>query len=94
MDVTIFLTLSVVGKANDIIEVKIVKEDALAVQTDVLTRQITIQGTLAQGRSESVPIITTEQLIEGDKVRVYLRNTSGNSDVTTLTNSNCIIGAK
>jgi hypothetical protein len=94
LDVTILLTLSLVGKANDIVEVKLVKEDALAVQTDILSRNITIKGTISQGRAESVPIITTEKLVLNDKILVYVRNTSGISDVTTLIDSNCIIGAK
>ena len=94
LDVTILLTLSVTGKANDIVEVRLMKEDTLAVQTEILRRQITIQGTTAQGRAESVPIQATEQLIEGDLVFVEIRNTSGNTNVTTLSNSNMIIGAK
>jgi len=94
LDVTIFLTVSMTGKANDIIQVKLVKESALAVQTDILIRAITISGTTAQGRAESVPVQSTEQLVLGDKIRVYVRNTSGTSTITTLSNSNCIIGAK
>ena len=94
LDVTIFLTVSLTGKANDIVQVKLVKEDALAVQADILVRQITVQGTTAQGRAESVPISSTDQLVQGDKIRVYVRNTSGTTDITTLQNSNCIIGAK
>ena len=94
LDITVFLTVSMTGKANDIIEVKLVKEDALAVQTDLLIRPITIKGTTAQGRAESVPLTTTDQLVLDDKIKVYVRNTSGSSDITTLTNSNCVIGAK
>lgn len=94
LDITILLTLSLTGKTNDIIEVRLIKENLLAVQTVIITRQITIQGTLAQGRSESVPIQSTEMLNEGDKVFVQIRNISGNTDVDTLNNSNCIIGAK
>jgi hypothetical protein len=94
LDITIFLTVSMTGKANDIIEVRLVKEDALGATTVISTRAITIKGTEAQGRAESVPIITTEQLIEGDKIYAEIRNTSGNSNVTTLSDSNCVIGAK
>jgi hypothetical protein len=94
LDVTIFLTLSLTGKSNDIVEVRLMKEDAALVQTEILRRAITIQGTTTQGRAESVPIQSTEQLIEGDKVFVEVRNTSGTSDVDTLSNSNLIIGAK
>ena len=94
LDVTILLTLSVTGKANDIVEVRLVKEDLLAVETVILTRQITIQGTTAQGRAESVPIQSTEQLVEGDMIKVQVRNTSGSTNITTLSNSNCIIEAK
>jgi hypothetical protein len=94
LDVTILLTLSVTGKSNDIIEVRLIKEDLTTAQTVILTRQITIQGSLAQGRSESVPIQSTEMLIEGDKIFIQIRNTSGNTDIQTLSNSNCIIGAK
>ena len=94
LDVTILLTLSVTGKSNDIVQVKLVKESALGVVTDILIRTITIQGSTAQGRAESVPIQSTDQLILGDIIRVEVRNTSGTTDVTTLSNSNCIIGAK
>jgi hypothetical protein len=94
LDVTILLTLSLTGKANDIIEVRLIKEDTGGGITQILSRQITIQGTTAQGRAESVPIQSTEQLVEGDKVRVQVRNTSGTINITTLANSNCIIGAK
>ena len=94
LDVTILLTLSVTGKSNDIIEVRLMKEDITTAQTVILTRQITIQGTLAQGRSESVPIQSTDMIVEGDKIFVQIRNTSGNTNVQTLSNSNCIIGAK
>lgn len=94
LDVTSFLTLSLTGKANDIVEVRLIKEDASAVLTELLRRQITIQGTTAQGRAESVPIQTTDQQIFDDKTRVQIRNTSGNSNITCLANSNCIIGAK
>ena len=82
------------GKANDIIQIKLVKENSGGSQTDILIRSITISGTTAQGRAESVPIQSTEQLVLGDKIRVYVRNTSGTQTVTTLLNSNCIIGAK
>ena len=94
LDITILLTLSVTGKSNDIIEVRLMKEDITTAQTVILTRQITIQGTLAQGRSESVPIQSTDMIVEGDKIFIQIRNTSGNTDVQTLSNSNCIIGAK
>lgn len=94
LDVTIFLTLSVTGKANDIVEVRLMKEDSLGALTEILRRQITVQGTTAQGRAESVPIQSTSQLVLADKIFVEIRNTSGTSDVTTLSNSNMIIGAK
>lgn len=94
LDVAIFLTVTLTGKANDVADVKLVKEDALGAQTDILTRRITIAGTTAQGRAESVPIISTDQLVEGDKIIPYVRNTSGTSDITTLIGSNCVINAK
>lgn len=96
LDVTIQLILSLTGKSNDVIEVKLVKEDSLAVQTDLKSNPtpMTIQGTTSQGRADSVPIITTAQLVEGDKILVFIRNTSGNSNVTTAAGSNCVIGAK
>ena len=94
LDVSILLTLSVTSKANDVVEVRLIKEDALAVTTEILRRAITIQGTTAQGRAESVPIQATDQLLEGDLVYMEIRNTSGSQNITTLSNSNCIIGAK
>jgi len=94
LDVEMGLEVTVTGKANDIVEVKLVKEDALFIQTDILFRPITIKGTLAQGRAESIPLSSTEQLIEGDKILVYIRNTSGTSDVTLLAKTNCRIKAK
>lgn len=94
LDAFLIYRLSLTGKANDIVEVKLVKEDALAVQTDLITVPITIQGTTTQGRAESVPISTTGRFVKGDKVKVYYRNTSGTTDITTLTNSNGIISAK
>jgi hypothetical protein len=94
LDVTIFLTLSLTGKANDIVEVRLLRESSLGVVTEILRRQITIQGSTAQGRAESVPIQSTQLIQENDIIYVEIRNTSGNSSVTTLLNSNCIIGAK
>ena len=94
LDVTIFLTLSMTGKANDIIEVRLMKETTLGVITEILRRQITIQGSTAQGRAESVPIQSTQLIEKDDTIYVEVRNTSGNTNITTLLNSNCIIGAK
>lgn len=64
------------------------------VQTDLIVRSITIQGTTAQGRAESVSISTTGRIEKGDKLILYYRNTSGTTDITTLTNSNGILGSK
>jgi len=94
LDVTIFLTLSLTGKANDVVEVRLLRESSLGVVNEILRRQITIQGSTAQGRAESVPIQSTQLIQENDIIYVEIRNTSGNSSVTTLLNSNCIIGAK
>jgi hypothetical protein len=94
LDVTMFLTLSVTGKSNDIVQVRLMKESSLGIQTEILRRSITVQGSTTQGRAESVPIQSTEQLVEGDLIFVEIRNTSGTSNVTTLSNSNLIIGAK
>ena len=94
LDITVLLALSLTGKANDIVEIRLIKEDIFAVQTVLITRPITIQGTTTQGRAESVPIYSTDQLVLGDEIKVQIRNTSGNSDVTALVGSNCIIGAK
>ena len=94
IDVSILLTMTLTGKANDVAEVKIVKETALGVQTDVLIRRITIAGSTAQGRAESVPIVSTDMLESGDMIKIFIRNTSGTSDITTLENSNCVINAK
>jgi hypothetical protein len=94
LDATIFLTLSMTGKANDVIEVRLLRETSLGVVNEILRRQITIQGSTAQGRAESVPIQSTQLIEENDTIYVEIRNTSGNSSVTTLLNSNCIIGAK
>ncbi len=94
IDAFLIYTLSLVGQANNIIQVKLVKEDLAMIQTDLIIRNITIQGTLAQGRAESVPISTTGRFIKGDKIRVYYRNLSGTQTATTLSNSNGIISSK
>ena len=94
LDVTMFLTVTMTGKSNDVVQVKLVKESALAVQNDILIRSITIAGSTAQGRVESVPVSSSERLVLGDKIRFYVRNTSGKQAITTLSNSICIIGAK
>jgi hypothetical protein len=49
LDASIITRISATGKANDIAQIKIVKEDALAVQTDLIIATITIQGTTSQG---------------------------------------------
>jgi len=94
LDAFLIYTLSLVGQSNNIIQVKLVKEDISMVQTDLVIRNITIQGTLAQGRAESVPISTTGRFVKGDKIKVYYRNLTATQDVTTLNNSNGIISAK
>ena len=94
LDVTVLLTLSLAGKNQDVAEIRICKEDSLGGITKLLSRKITMSGTLAQGRADSVPINTTDQLLEGDKIFVQIRNLSGSQDFTTLSDSNCIIGAK
>jgi hypothetical protein len=94
LDVFLIYTITLTGKANDVAQVKLVKEDAGGIQTDLIIRAITIAGTTAQGRAESVPVATTAQLVDGDLIKVYYRNTSGTSNLTTLTNSNGIIAAK
>lgn len=94
LDVTIQLVLSMTGKNNDVIEVRIIKEDALAGQSVLLTRAITLQGTTSQGRAQAVPLITTDQLLFDDDIIIQIRNTSGNTNVNILEDSNCVIGAK
>jgi hypothetical protein len=94
LDVRIDLMLSLTGKANDIIEIRIIKEDVLAVKTVEKIGRVTIQGTTAQGRAENVLVATTDQLVEGDKIYTEIRNTSGSSNVTTLIDSSAIIQAK
>ena len=86
--------MSLAGKNQDVAEIRICKEDSLGGLTKLLSRKITMSGTLAQGRADSVPINTTDQLVEGDKIFVQIRNISGSQDFTTLADSNCIIGAK
>lgn len=94
LDAFLIYNFTLTGKANDIVQIKIVKETAAMVQTDLIVRSITIQGTTAQGRAESVSISTTGRFEKGDKLIVYYRNTSGTTNVTTLTNSNGILGSK
>jgi len=94
LDVQITLTVSLTGSTNNIIEVKIVKEDSLLVQTDLLTRRLTIQGTLAQGRAESIVITTTTKLNELDKIKILGRNISAAQNFSVSKDSNCIINAK
>ena len=86
LDVSILVTMTLTGKANDVAQVKILKETALGIQTDVLIRTITIAGSTVQGRAESVPIISTDMLESGDMIKIFIRNTSGTSDITTLSN--------
>ncbi|MGV7234661.1 MAG: hypothetical protein ACQ9ET_00240 [Nitrosomonadaceae bacterium] len=94
LDIRVDCRLSLTGKANDIVEVRIIKEDNLAVITELLRVPITIQGTSGQGRAENASIFSTEQLVELDDVRLQIRNTSGNTDVDIADGSNCVIQAK
>jgi hypothetical protein len=94
LDASIITRISAVGKSNDIVEIKIVKEDALAVQTDLIIATITIQGSAAQGRAENVTIPTTAMVEKDDKLSVWIRNTSGTTDVTILEGANFILGQK
>lgn len=91
---SILTSISCTGKANDIVEVKLVKEDALAVQTDLIIKPITIKGSTSQGRAENVTIPTTASIVKFDKTSLWLRNTSGTSDVTVLAGTNLILGQK
>lgn len=94
LDVTINLVLGMLGKNNDVVEVRILKEDALAVQTVLLSRAITLQGNTSQGRAQAIPLTTTDQLVFDDDIIVQIRNLSGNTNITVLEDSNCVIGAK
>jgi len=94
LDASVITRISAVGKSNDIVEIKLVKEDALAVQTDLIVATITIQGSAAQGRAENVTIPTTAMITKDDKLSVWVRNTSGTSDVTILEGANFILGQK
>jgi hypothetical protein len=94
LDASTITRISAVGKSNDIVEIKIVKEDVLAVQTDLIVATITIQGSASQGRAENVTIPTTAMLKKDDKLSVWIRNTSGTSNVTILEGANFILGQK
>lgn len=94
IDVRIDAQLSFTGKTNDIIQVRLIKEDILAVQTELKRVQVTLAGTTSQGRSENAIIATTDQLIEGDRIWVEVRNTSGTTDLSCLVDSGSIIAAK
>lgn len=94
LDVQILLTVTLTGTANNLIEVQLIKESAAMVITPLLSRIVTLQGTLAQGRAESAVITTTAQLVFGDKVRVRARNTSAAQNFTISLDTNCIINAK
>jgi hypothetical protein len=94
IDVRIDIFPSLTGKANDIVQIRIIKVDALAVLTELKVSTITIQGTTAQGRAENVGVATTDQLVLDDQIKFQVRNTSGTSDVTCLNGVNAIIGAK
>ncbi len=93
LDIQASLTVSLAGSTNNIIEIKIVKVSGV-IQTDLLSRKLTIQGTLAQGKAESISIMTTTQVILNDKIVVLGRNLSANQDFTLLSDSNMIINAK
>ena len=94
LDGSVITRVSTVGKSNDIVEIKIVKEDALAVQTDLIVATITIQGSAAQGRAENVTIPTTSGVQKDDKLSVWVRNTSGTTNITILEGANLILGQK
>lgn len=94
IDVQLFMTLTLTGTSNNIVEIQLRKRDVLNVETNLLSRLVTIQGTTAQGRAESITMTTTTQLVYGDKIRVYGRNTSAAQSFTVLQDSNGIIVAK
>jgi hypothetical protein len=94
VDIQITLTITVFGTSNNIIEILLAKVDPLNVQTNLLSRLVTISGTLAQGRAESVVITTTTQLNNLDKIKIFARNTSAGQPITTSIDTNCIINAK
>jgi len=94
LDASIITRISATGKANDIVQIKIVKTDSLLVETDLIISTITIQGSTAQGRAENVTIPTTAQMNLDDELSVWVRNTSGTSNVTVLQGANFILGQK
>ena len=94
LPIRIDIRLSLTGKSNDVVEVRIIKEDALAVITELIRVPITIQGTTGQGKAENATVFTTDLVILDDKIRYQVRNTSGTSDITTADGSNSIIQAK
>lgn len=94
LDVQITFTVTLTGTSNNYIVVQLIKESASMIITPLLSRGITLQGTLAQGRAESAVITTTAQLVFGDKIRVRGRNTSANQPFVVSLDSNCIIQAK
>ena len=94
LDIRVDLFPTLTGKSNDVVQIRIIKEDSLATITELKRSQITIQGTTAQGRAENVTVATTDQLVLGDKIRFQVRNTSGTTDINCLLDSNSIIQAK
>ena len=94
LDVQLFVILSLLGTANNIIEMALVKEDIANVQTILLTRLTTLTGNVGQGRAETGTVTTTTQLVYGDKIKILLRNTSSSQDVIVVADSNAIITAK
>ena len=60
----------------------------------MIVATITIQGSAAQGRAENVTIPTTSEVQKDDVLSVWVRNTSGTSNVTILEGANFILGQK
>jgi hypothetical protein len=94
IDMTFLGSFSFTGKANDIVELRLIKEQVGGGIVELNRKTITIQGTTGQGKAENVPINTTDLVLPGEKIRPQIRNTSGVQDVTTGIGANLIAGAK
>lgn len=95
LDFTSINAVTMVGKSGDIIELMARRIEFIGgIETDLQEAQLTIRGTLAQGRSTATPLNTTGQLVKGDQLRIDVRNTSSSQNVTTMPGTNGIMGSK
>jgi hypothetical protein len=95
LDFTSINAITMTGKSGDIIELMARRVEFIGgIETDLQEAQLTIKGTLNQGRSTATPLNTTGKLVKGDQLRIDVRNTSGNQDVTSMPGTNGILGSK